>query len=82
MIITGIMSIIYNGSNYLNIKNQFTHHKIGKSQWQRLYNIIIMYPIFLYVYLYYPLPKYLEVILLWDIILGTLYNSYNFTRYF
>jgi len=89
MIITGIMSIIYNGHNYLHynykynkIFSMFVSNKYqGKTQIHRLYNILVMYPIFAYIYMTKSLPKYLEYILLMDIVLGILYNMINFIQY-
>ena len=90
MIITGIMNILYNGHNYLyfsnrinkfNIFNQFTSDKSGKITIHRVYNLVIMYPIFLYVYLTTPLPKWLRVIFALDIIIGFAFNATFFVKY-
>ena len=46
----------------------------------RIYNLIIMYPIFLYIALYKNLPLYVYILLLCDIILGFIYNLYYFLK--
>ena len=90
MIILGISNILYNGHNYLHfcqgteihpyIKH-FIHPKYGKTQIHRLYNIFIMYPILAYVYMTEKLPKFLEYILLFDIIFGFTINFLNIFRF-
>lgn len=88
MLLTGICNIIYNGHNYLTLNNyiqpnyfikQFVS-KNGKYQIHRIYNLIIMYPIFLYIALYKNLPPYVYILLLCDIILGFIYNFYYFLK--
>lgn len=87
MLITGVLNILYNGHNYLyfNYKyplnplfDKFVDRKSGKTQIHRLYNLLIMYPIFLYVYWYIKLPKLLSKIFLFMIIIGFSFNLYNF----
>ena len=84
MFVTGVCNIIYNGHNYLTVNNyikpiyfieQFVS-KNGKYQIHRIYNLIVMYPIFLYIVLYQNLPKYVYILLACDIILGYMYNLY------
>ena len=84
MFVTGVCNIIYNGHNYLTLNNyikpiyfieQFVS-KNGKYQIHRIYNLIVMYPIFLYIVLYQNLPKYVYILLACDIILGYMYNLY------
>ena len=88
MLLTGICNIIYNGHNYLTLNNyiqpnyfikQFVS-KNGKYKIHRIYNLIIMYPIFLYIALYKNLPLYVYILLLCDIILGFIYNLYYFLK--
>jgi hypothetical protein len=91
MLITGILNIIYNGHNFLlfdsiikqplPIINKFTHLKHGKYQLHRLYNLIIMYPIFVYVLLNVGMPFELRILLLINIIIGFLYNLYYYIYY-
>ncbi len=89
MIITGIANIVYNGHNFLyfqykrDISPMF--HKIvdpihGKTQLHRLYNVLIMYPVFLYVYLTTPLPVWLRFIFFFDITIGFIFNLANFIK--
>jgi hypothetical protein len=88
MLITGILNIIYNGHNFLlfesilkkplPILNKFIHLKNGKHQLHRLYNLIIMYPVFLYVLLNIVMPFELRILLLINIVIGFLYNLYYY----
>ena len=91
MLITGILNIIYNGHNFLlfdsilkqplPILNKFIHLKHGKFQLHRLYNLIIMYPIFIYVLLNIGMPFELRILLLINIVSGFLYNLFYFINY-
>lgn len=91
MLITGILNIIYNGHNFLlfdsilkqplPILNKFIHLKHGKFQLHRLYNLIIMYPIFIYVLLNIGMPFELRILLLINIVIGFLYNLFYFINY-
>jgi uncharacterized protein YhhL (DUF1145 family) len=91
MLITGILNIIYNGHNFLlfesilkkplPILNKFIHLKNGKHQLHRLYNLIIMYPVFTYVLLNIAMPFELRILLLINIIIGFLYNLYYYIYY-
>jgi uncharacterized protein YhhL (DUF1145 family) len=88
MLITGILNIIYNGHNFLlfesvlkkplPILNKFIHLKNGKHQLHRLYNLIIMYPVFTYVLLNIVMPFELRILLLINIVIGFLYNLYYY----
>ena len=87
ILITGILNILFNGHNFLlinkTIKNPILFfkpfiNKIGKSQLHRLYNLIVMYPIFLYSLLFYKLPYYLYNLFLLNIVIGFLFNLYFF----
>jgi len=88
MLITGILNIIYNGHNFLlfesilkkplPILNKFIHLKNGKHQLHRLYNLIIMYPVFTYVLLTIAMPFELRIMLLINIVIGFLYNLYYY----
>jgi hypothetical protein len=91
MLITGILNIIYNGHNFLffdsvlkqplPILNKFIHLKNGKFQLHRLYNLFIMYPIFIYVLLNIGMPFELQILLLINIVIGFLYNLFYFINY-
>lgn len=88
MLFTGILSIIYNGHNFLlfnstikqplPILNKFIHLKNGKYQLHRLYNLIIMYPIFIYVLLNVVMPIELRILLLINIVVGFVYNLFYY----
>ena len=88
MLITGILNIIFNGHNYLLLEKKIIKKpfyvlqpfisKNGKHQLHRIYNLLIMYPIFLYIALWIKLPVYLRFLLLCNIIVGSLYNLYYF----
>ena len=91
MLITGISTIIYNGHNFLlfdsilkkplPILNKFIHLKHGKYQVHRLYNLIIMYPIFIYVLLNIVMPFEVRILLLINIVIGFLYNLFYYIYY-
>ena len=88
MLFTGILNIIYNGHNFLlfnstikeplPILNKFIHFKNGKYQLHRLYNLIIMYPIFTYVLLNIVMPIEARILLLFNIIVGISYNLFYY----
>ena len=88
MLFTGIINIIYNGHNFLlfnltlkqplSILNKFIHLKNGKYQLHRLYNLIIMYPIFIYVLLNVVMPVELRILLLLNIVVGFAYNLFYY----
>jgi hypothetical protein len=88
MLFTGILSIIYNVHNFLlfnstlkqplPILNKFIHLKNGKYQLHRLYNLIIMYPIFIYVLLNIVMPIELRILLLINIVFGFVYNLFYY----
>ena len=87
--IIGICNIIYNGHNYIYLDLglmkqplsilEFSVNKIhGKTQVQRLFNVLIMYPIFMYIYQTTIMPKWVSSAFLLQIILGFIYNLKNF----
>jgi hypothetical protein len=88
MLFTGILNIIYNGHNFLlfnstikkpfPILNKFIHFKNGKYQLHRLYNLIIMYPIFTYVLLNINMPIEVLILLLLNIVVGISYNLFYY----
>jgi hypothetical protein len=88
MLFTGILNIIYNGNNFLlfnstlkqplPILNKFIHLKNGKYKLHRLYNLIIMYPIFIYVLLNIVMPIELRILLLFNIVVGVVYNLFYY----
>lgn len=92
MLLTGILNILYNGHNLLLfnklIKNPvsvfkpFVHLKNGKHQIHRLYNILIMYPIFAYILLTVKFPKIISILFFTDIVIGLLFNLYFFIKHF
>jgi hypothetical protein len=87
MIITGISNILYNGHNVLFFNNHIKNYikpittAHGKTQIHRIYNIMIMYPIFLYIILYCKLPRYVIILLLINMIVGFSYNLYYLYKY-
>jgi len=91
MLFTGILNILYNGHNFLlfnsNIKTPlplikpFINLKYGKHQLHRLYNLIIMYPVFIFVLLHIDIPIHIKVLFLINIIIGIIYNLYYFIIY-
>jgi len=91
MLMTGVINILYNGHNFLlfnstlkrplPILKPFIHPKNGKYQLHRLYNLIIMYPIFIYVLLNIVMPFELRILLLINIVIGFVYNAYYYTKY-
>lgn len=92
MLLTGILNIIYNGHNLLlfnklikkpvSVFKPFVHLKNGKHQIHRLYNILIMYPIFAYILLTFKLPDIISILFFTDIIVGFLFNLYFFIKHF
>jgi len=82
MIYTGVTNILYNGHNYLHFNNYIDNHiklfttSNGKRQIHRMYNLLIMYPIYVYIILYTNLPYYLKVLLTCSAIAGILFNLY------
>lgn len=91
MLMTGIINIIYNGHNFLlfesiikkplPILNKFVHIKHGKYQLHRLYNLIIMYPIFIYILLNIVMPIELRMLLFVNIVIGFFYNLFYYIYY-
>ena len=91
MLITGILNIIYNGHNFLvfdsilkeplPILNKFIHVKHGKYQLHRLYNLLIMYPVFIYVLLNIVMPFELRILFFINIVIGFLYNLFYYKNY-
>ena len=90
MLITGIINILYNWHNFLlfnstlkrplPILKPFVHQKNGKYQLHRLYNLLIMYPVFIYVLLNIGIPFEFRILLLFNIVIGILYNLYFLNR--
>ena len=86
MLITGVLNITFNGyvyllkSKYIKKKHPYLKHIItenGKTQIHRFYNLLVMYPIFLYILLNFKLPPYLQLVFLINIIIGFIFNLYN-----
>ena len=90
MLITGILTILYNGHNFLlfnstikkplPIVEKFVDLKNGKYQSHRLYNLIVMYPIFTYVLIKIPMPLELRILFLINITFGFLYNLLDYKK--
>ena len=91
MLITGILNILYNLHNYLLIDRKilkepvfffrpFVDLRDGKTQPHRLYNLIVMYPIFLYVFLTTDLPTVVKIIFAMNILVGVVFNFYFFNK--
>ena len=91
MFLTGIFNIIFNGHNYLlqDIKvlekpiyllRKFINNYSGKTQLQKLYNIFLMYPLFIYIVLLIDMPDTIKIILSLNIIGGILYNFGSFLQ--
>ena len=86
MLLTGITNILFNGQNYLLTKRYIKKplilkpfiSKNGKHQVHRIYNLLIMYPIFLYIVMHCNLPPYLRMLFFLNIVLGFFLNFYNF----
>jgi hypothetical protein len=89
MMITGIANILYNAHNFLYFKYgmkiipilyNFVSKIHGKLQIHRIYNLIIMYPIFTYIYYKIELPNWLKYLFLANIVIGFIFNMYNFVK--
>jgi hypothetical protein len=88
ILFTGILNIIYNGHNFLlfnsTIKQPlpliktFVDLKNGKTQSHRLYNLIIMYPIFIIVLLNIDMPIQVWILFLINITIGVAYNLFYY----
>jgi hypothetical protein len=91
MIIVGVANIIYNLHNYLYIEkraiSRILPHTIitrnGKTQWHRLYNLVVMYPIFIYVLAteYENFPAIVCILFILDIVIGFAFNLNNYLKY-
>ena len=87
ILLTGVLNITFNGyvfllkSKYIKQKHRYLKYFItenGKTQIHRLYNLFIMYPIFLYIILNFKLPTHLQLIFFINIVTGFIFNLYNF----
>lgn len=88
----GFVSIIYNGHNYLLLETNILKSpllptsiltKNGKTQFHRLYNVVIMYPL-MALALYQErntLPPFLKIFLFLDILIGSVWNANNYIKY-
>ena len=83
LMVTGIMTIVYNLHNYLLLDSKstntnyfgwFTHPVHGKQQLHRLYNLVIMYPLFTYIYK----TQNASLLFLLNILVGFSFNLVNF----
>ena len=88
VLITGVMTILFNLHNYLLIDQKklkksmlpWVDPEEGKYQWHRLYNLLIMYPILFYANYITRKPKWLTVILYLMIIGGFAFNLYWYVK--
>jgi len=88
MLFTGILNILYNGHNFLFFNStitrplppikSFVHLKNGKHQLHRLYNLVIMYPIFIFILLNVDMPIQVRILFFINIIIGIAYNLYYY----
>jgi len=87
MFLTGLLNILFNGHNFLltndYIKKPYNIFKLfisknGKHQLHRIYNLFIMYPLFLYILLFCKLPSYVYNMFLINTIIGILFNLYYY----
>ena len=89
LFIIGVSNIIYNGHNYLyldlnilkkplSIFSPFINKNYGKTQLQRLFNIFIMYPIFMHILRTTNISNYIKLLFLVQIVFGFTYNLKNF----
>ena len=87
MLMTGILNIAFNGyvflleNKFIKRKHSYLKHIItedGKTQIHRLYNLTIMYPVFLYIFLHCKLPVFIQLVFFINIVIGFIYNLYNF----
>ena len=91
MLIEGLLTILYNGYNYLRFNknisipvkfiNDYTDKEKGKSQLHRLYNILVMYPLHLYIVYKSDFTVFQLLLLLSITITGFIYNTYNYIHY-
>lgn len=90
VLLTGIMTIVFNLHNWLLIDKQkinkilpWTDPKQGKYQFHRLFNLLIMYPLLFYSNMITKeKPCWLTVVLYLMIIIGFIFNLYWFVRIF
>ena len=89
LFIIGILTIIFNAHNFFiydfkylkqpwAIFEPFIKKKTGKTQYVRLLNLLIMYPILIYINLNFELPDTVKLLLNLNNLLGFLYNLMNF----
>lgn len=82
MLLTGVLNILYNGHNFLRLKKPiplfkpYIDVKYGKTQIHRLFNLLIMYPLFKEASKYLP-PK-IKLFFIFQIIIGVIFNSLTF----
>jgi len=91
ILIEGILTILYNGYNYLRFQkgislpipfiNDYTDKEKGKPQLHRLYNILVMYPLHLYIISKSDFTKFQLLLFLSITITGFIFNTYNYIHY-
>lgn len=90
MILTGLCSIIFNGHNFLYLNAKvlsqplipLVHPTDGKYQLHRVYNLLVMYPLF---YIVSQKPQVLNsgwvhTLFMINIIIGFIYNLFSFIK--
>ena len=71
IILTGLLNILFNGHNFL-LTNDYIKTPFN------ILKLFIMYPIFLYILLFFKLPSYVYNMFLINIIIGSLFNLYYY----
>jgi hypothetical protein len=82
----GLFSFIWNTHNYFYIDTEFVnqsympavHRQHGKYQIHRVYNLLIMYPVYIYVLNNYSLSPFTYTCLMVNIIVGIVFNLYHY----
>ena len=84
----GFLNILYNGHNYLLLDKKILDRSLipkmvtehGKTQWHRIYNLLIMYPLLAYANEITMKPKLFTYGLRVMIFLGFSVNLFNFCK--
>jgi len=88
MVTTGLTNILYNGHNYALLERQWLKSTLipgvrpfGKTQIHRVWNCLVMYPIFWKASNEPEVPNTLRVLLQFETILGFMFNAYYLYKY-
>ena len=92
LFLEGIATILFNGYNYLHydkkvltlpvkLLNTYNDPVKGKPQLHRLYNLLIMYPISLYIIMTTKFDNVSLFLYILLVVAGFIYNSYNYLNY-